>query len=493
MQKTKLAQLLNKLEETEVKAFNKFLASPYFNNSPVIIRYWEQLKKNLSQLDAPSLHAEKLFKKLFPKEEFQEKKLRQIRSRLLKLLEEFLVIEQLKKDNYAYKKRVADVYFEKELKLEFEKRYQLLLKDLKVEDFLTGEQLHRKLSLYHQLYFNHLHTKRDEYPKYLSASTDLLESYYERQKQLYALEWFSHQERYSHAIPTLILQYKKGLHTNGSELTDTLESIYKNMLKLFLVPQEMEKTAYYLCKDQLTKNYYHLGSKEKNIFLKLLINFCITRFKEGKQLDEELFYLYDLGLSDNSIFVNEKITNLTFLSIVINASKLKKIDWARSFVNLEKWRLYEDKKETYLGFAEAAILFYSDNFKDCLKLISNLDYTYFTLMEVVKRELQIRAAFEIYINDSSYKTTILSFILNLEKYLNRKIVLSIRKKEACFQFIKLLKMVIQWNEEKEHLNKLILIKEKIQDATLISSMFRNWLLQHIEKFEKGLSRTTLSK
>ena len=87
--KTKLAQLLSKLEKQEITAFDKYLQSSYFNNSPVVLRYWKQLKKYAPSFDIPKPSAKKLYKKLYPEEDFDEKKLRQLRSRFLKLVEDF--------------------------------------------------------------------------------------------------------------------------------------------------------------------------------------------------------------------------------------------------------------------------------------------------------------------------------------------------------------------------------------------------------------------
>jgi len=490
--KTKLAQLLSKLEKQEITAFEKYLQSPYFNNSPVVLRYWKQLKKYAPSFDIPKPSAEKLFKKLYPEEDFEEKKLRQLRSRFLKLVEDFLAIEQLRRDDFAYKKRIADAYFEKEIKKEFEKRYHLLLKTMEVEDFLTEKELSQKLSLYHQLYFNHLHAKRDTYPKYLEASTRLLKYYHERRKQLYALEWVSLKEQFSHPIPTTISQYTEDLNARTPELVDTLESLYINMLKLFIAPKEKEETVYFICKEQLIRNYECVSLKEKNIFLKLLINFCISRFKEGEQLNQELFSLYSLGLSDKAIFVEDKMTNITFLTIVTTGVKLQKFDWAKSFIIKEKWRLFEKDMDLYIKVADASILFYTNKFKDCVERLSTIEHTHFTTMDVVRKNLQIRAIFECYIQDNTYQKLLMTNINNFEKYLTRKLELSIQKRTTNLTFLFFLKKIILWKEVQNNDEESHLIKEQLDQTKSISKMYKKWLIYHIENItkEKGLLKTT---
>jgi len=486
MQKTKLVQLISKLKEAEIKAFDKFLQSPYFNNSPVIIRYWEQLKKYAPSFDTAQLSVEKLFKKIFPKEDFDEKKLRQLRSRLLKLLEEFLAIEQLKKDEFAYKKRVADAYFEKELKKEFEKKYYQLLKKLENEDVLTDQELHQKLSLHHQLYFDANHVKGDLLGKDLEECTILLDQYYTRQKLLYTIEWISINKRYSYSIPDNILNYCEDLKTKEYKQKMPIIEMLVLAVKLLLLEDKKADEVFYKTKKIFEVNYENISEMEKNLILRLLLNFCISKGDGGNCRTQDMFQLYQIGLSDRAIFYNGLMTNATFINIVNTALKLEKKEWATNFIEQEKYRLYEPQNDLYLLIGKASLAFNKKQYQDCLEILSKMNSIHFTTVEIAKRGLNLRATFECYLLDQSYSKTLFYCIESYKKFIKRKTILSDRKRKSYLHLVQYVQSLFNWVEQEKSLTKLNRLKKNLIMLEPFPAQSKKWAIKHIENWEKKM-------
>jgi len=480
MQTTKLAQLLSKLEKQEITAFEKYLQSPYFNNSPVVLRYWKQLKKYAPSFDNPKPSAKKLYKKLYPEEDFDEKKIRQLRSRFLKLVEDFLAIEQLRNDDFAYKKRIADAYLEKEIKKEFEKRYHSLLEDLEVDDFLTEKELSQKLSLHHQLYFNEYHVKGALPTKDLEACTTLIEQYYARQKLLYAIEWISISKWYKNNIPDTILTYCQALKKSVNKQAFTAQEILEQAVKLLLLEGEQADDVFDKVKKQFEVNYDNINATTKNLILRLLLNFCIRKGDNGISVKQDTFQLYQLGLSDEAIFYKGLMTNVTFINIVGAALQLGKQEWVTRFINKEKYRLYEPQKELYLSIGKATLAFYKKEYPDCLTILSSMNSTSFVTMEIAKRGLKLRTTFECFLLDPSYSNTLFSIIESDMKFINRKTILTEKKRKSYLNLARNVLMFTKWIKNKGSLAKLNHLKSNLIKLEPFPSQSKEWLLNHIE-------------
>ena len=250
------------------------------------------LKKYAPNFNAPQLTNEKVFKKLFPKTAYTEKKLRQLRSQLFKLVEEFLAVERFKQDNFSLKKGIGDAYLEKGMKDNFEKKYDELQKSFEAEAFLSTSELHQKMSLHHQLYFNELNVKGDECSTDLIGGTLLLEKYYIQQQQIYTIEWLSSNLPYNHDIPQNILAYIEVLkHKPTIEYLESTESVFENAIRL-LINKDSIDDLFDKLKEQFAKCYPKMDAKAKNLLLRLLINYCIHLEDKGKKNTSAIFELY---------------------------------------------------------------------------------------------------------------------------------------------------------------------------------------------------------
>jgi len=485
MRETKLILLLRTFDTSEMKGFDKFVKSPYFNTNKTIIQLWEHIKKYAPDFTAVQLSQEKSFKKLFPKTPFDEKRLRQLRSRLFKLVEQFLVIEQINEDQYQYDKQLATVYYKRALKEEFEKKQRALVQNFAADGMLEVTDLQQKLELQHQLYFNEFKVKGDKHPAELAECTQLLEEYYTRQKLLYTIEWLSISKRYSHNIPDIILNYCEYLKKRSSQKTSIIIEILEQAVILFLSEGKQADDIFDKVKHQFEANYKNINKTDKNLILRLLLNFCIKGHDTGDDKTEDMFKLYQLGINDGAIFYKGKMTNMSLMNITTNALKFGKFEWVATFIKNESSRLYEPQKEFYLSIVDAVVSFYKGNYQECIKQLSNIPSTDITTVELVKRDLKLRAVFEYYLIDSTYASILYADIESYTKFLKRKNILARAKKEPSLNANRLLLRIVKWKEKGGNLNSLLLLKKMLVEMTL-SSSYKKWFLNHIQNFEQKL-------
>ena len=489
MKKIKLFQLLGTFTDVELRALDKFLQSPYFNTSETIIQYWKCLRRYEPNYYSSKLTDEKVFKKLFPEEEYEEKKLRQLRSRLLKLVEDFLAIEQFKKEKFAYKKRIADAYLEKEIKEEAEKGYRKLIKGLGSEAYMTPLDWHRKMQLSHQLYFNHLHVKDATYPKDLLACTEALGSYYEQQRLFYTAEWIALKQMYQHSLPEMVVDILNEIKVSSVvQKRGVLNKLSYNIIRLFLLNGTVAEQLFYTIQQELTVHFSGIDKVEKVRILKQLINFCIAKQKEGKFWWKEMFELYQLGLSDDSLLHNGKMGNATFQNIVSTACGNRENAWAEQFINNYQDLLFEQNKEAYLHMAKAYVIFNKEEFINCLDLLSRINTKHIINLEILRKGLQVRAAFECFLVDKTFEITLNSHINSYSRYLNRKSILSESKKNAFLNLNKIILKLIKYISQEGNKTDLLSIQEQINVMNPLPETIRQWLIKHTKKM--GLSETS---
>ncbi len=482
MRTTKLIVLLQTFSPAEIRAFDKFVNSKYFNHSQKLIVLWEQLKKTVSKFDDKKWSREKLFSKVFKGEKFDDNKLRQLMSRLLKLAEKFLIIEDLEKKEIDYQLATAQVYYQKGLKENYEKITTKQLDNLSSEAFLTPQAIYQKLSLHHQLYFNEFNRKGDAYCTHFVESTRLLEQYYHQQKLIYTIEWLSRNLRYHYDIPQSIVGYVDALKKKPFEENKVgIVIILENAVRLLTTPND---EVFQQIKKQFFSNYEMIDKKIKNLLFRLLINYCVGRNDKGKNVNKEIFQLYELGLEDGAIFYKGLMTNVTFINIVSNALIIGENEWVKSFIKSEIFRMYEPQKELYQQFANAITLFFEHQYQDCLSQLSKLEKSDLIILEVPRRNLHLRTIFECYIIGQIHIKSLYAQLESYQKYLKRKSILSTSKRKAYQNFGSFLLRLVKWCETEGSEKKLVKLNEELRVIQPFPSLSREWLLNHINILKK---------
>lgn len=146
MKDTQFIDLLKKFSTLEINHFEKFLISPYFNTNKNLSKMYACIKKFHPNYNDENIAKDKIYSKLFPGENYDDGKMRYYTNELLKLAENFLAQENLKKDRFIY-----DVHSLKEL---IERR----------EDKLSYKKLAdirktlQSVSYPNEIYFFYLHT-----------------------------------------------------------------------------------------------------------------------------------------------------------------------------------------------------------------------------------------------------------------------------------------------------------------------------------------------
>jgi hypothetical protein len=97
MQKSVLVEILRSLNRKEVRDLQKWLQSPAHNQRSDVIQLFDFLVENSSREKALP-EKEQAWKAIFPKEPYDDARMRQVMYFLLKNIEEFLIFSDLTDD-----------------------------------------------------------------------------------------------------------------------------------------------------------------------------------------------------------------------------------------------------------------------------------------------------------------------------------------------------------------------------------------------------------
>ncbi|MBK9331164.1 MAG: hypothetical protein IPM96_01905 [Ignavibacteria bacterium] len=132
MKDTRLIRTLKSFSREEMKLFEKFAASPFFNNGRNYLPLLSELKIFLSGIDSDNFSYENIYENLYPGKKFNKQVMWNLVSGLEKLALEFLLQTALKNS----KKERSVLMFDELLKRNLDR--EILSQIQKTEKFLGG-------------------------------------------------------------------------------------------------------------------------------------------------------------------------------------------------------------------------------------------------------------------------------------------------------------------------------------------------------------------
>ena len=332
----KLLELLQKLESADWNRLEKFMHSPFFNESELMCRHFEYLLQFAPDFGDEKLNAEACFNFHFPDKTFDKAVVNKLNSQLFKLLENFLSHKQLENDNFEKDYQLLQ-YYEREM---LHKHYESTFKRLSQMQEASGLQDLNK--------FRQELLLASSYSEYLSKQDNRVGDV--------------NIQGVNNALDVYFLLFKLVLFNmmvtrknfanvdyNLTWMEEILEyldkSVYKNIpaiqlyREVLLMQQFPEKKQHYLrLKALLLEFGSQLPLHEIQNFYTYLEN-TVKHIFPIPQYYEELFSLYQLQLEQGSIYLDGYLSHSHYRNIALAALNLKKFDWVESFIQNHRQRV----------------------------------------------------------------------------------------------------------------------------------------------------------
>ena len=373
MYNSHLIAILKTFSKKEIRDYKKWLNSPIHNQRDDVVRLFEYLMVAGHLEKEKFLAKERVFTKIFPKEPFDDAKIRQTMHFLLKATEEFLIYQELRGDEIRSRMALSSVYRKRKLEKAFQKTIKSV-ETLQEKSPYRDEHFLRNGYLIELEKYTFNEGKKRTAEINLQQVSDALDNTFLADKLRQTCLILAHQAVYK-------TRYKIGM------LEETLQHIDKNELLHFpaigiyyycyrMSTDEAHSQEHFQNLRKLMDAYSTQFSKPelKDIYL-LAINYCTSQISSGKaKMHNELFNLYKEGMDSMILIENDELSRFTFRNLVNLGIVLQEFEWVNNFI--EKYQQYLSSKyrEDFVLFAKARLHYVKKEYKQAMQIIATLDF-----------------------------------------------------------------------------------------------------------------------
>jgi len=478
MQNTRLIQLLKTFSVHDIKRFRDFVNSPFYNKNKNVVSLFNVLKKFHPVFGIKLPEEEIIFKTVFPKEEYDYFKLKNIASDLLALGKEFLSVSMFNSNEHIKNKFLLEQFRDRNLDSMF-------------------------LQLY-KSYFEKLdtHPVRDEY--YFSKQFDLAEElkcYYSPREPNFHQNLFQVQldNFVSFSLIKLTRLYNTMLHENKQNnslfdlkmFEETFQYIKNNKIEnnpallmfyyIVLLQKENNEKYFFKLKKLVNENFYRFSHFDIYMYFLHMAGFCAEMYNVKCRTDfaKEHFLLSKENFDRGTIEMG-KIMYPDFMNHVKIAVRVEEYEWAEKYMNKFKDSLTEEYKNETLNFCYGYISYRKGNLEKALDLLSQSNFPNFILKVQVKILL-----LQIYYEKEFYEQAF-AMIDTFKHYLHREKNLIEGYRKSFGEFARITNELIRiksGQSSKETKYNLDRIKKDIEKINYNQFGIKLWLRQKAKEIK----------
>lgn len=465
MEDSKLILLLKTFDKEDWRWFRKFLLSPYFNSREELILLFDYLRKQAPDFGPLGLKKEKIFKKIFPKQPFNEKDLSYSMSYLLSLAEKFLMQRQFEDSppnmNNHLLRSLVNRQLNKHYNFHFDKfekqlqTYQTVHIDYYLQQYHLAEIAHTHFETQNlrqndnqQLQETHRHLNQFYFLHLLKHSCELL-----TRKKAYGGEF---QPLLTDSVIHFLQQ---------QENIDPLLSIFLQIYTL--LKEENPSSDFELLKTLLQQFEDKIPQSEKRFIFLHAINYCLLQINKNNQPNyyvEQSLELYLKGIKEGFLLNNGYLSPWTFKNVIRLGLNLKRYSFTEDFIQTYHKQLELEFQEDALHYNLANLYYQKKDYQTAqIHLIqvqfSDIFYTLGAktmLLKIYYVQEEIEALF--------------SLMASFSIYLRRNKKISSDYRATFSNFNSLLSQIVRAQKD-----KIPAIVEKINNTKQLTE--RKWLLE----------------
>lgn len=471
MIKSKPLLILRNFSIKEFRDFEKFLHSDLYQGSNALLPLFQILKSHFPRLDSPALEKKKVFRKLFPREEFDENKMRHLLSVLGKALEEFIVMRELAADPMRKKLLLLDYYRRAGLEKYYVQIFDDALKSQQKATIKDALWFFNQYLLEEKAYIYSQYQKSRSLDNNLQTLSDNLDLFYITNKLKHSGEMLTREM-------LLKVTYHKPLLDEVIAYVDQSSFTRYPAVHIYyliiLMHQEPEKNVHYHKLIELLDEHKGHFTREELVDMYVFAqNYCTNRINSGhSEYLREIFSLYRKMIELDAIYENGYVRPNVFKNIVTVGIRLEEYDWVEKFIENQKEKLDPKHKEHALNYNLAWLHYARKDFKKALRHLAHAD-----MMDIFyqlgARCLQLKIYYET-LEDSAFYALTDSFYV----YLRRNEQIADFQKNAHLLFVRTIKRLMRIRLEKDRQAAAVLREELLEAKNVLDL---NWFLKKLDE------------
>ncbi|MCB0845624.1 MAG: hypothetical protein KDE26_20380 [Bacteroidetes bacterium] len=372
----KLIRVISTLSATEIKAFQQFIESDFFN-------------PNLNTRDLlaflipfhPEYQAEKLdelyiFGKLFPGEKYRAQRLREEFSRLFALLKKFLAYQEFQLHPEQEAIWTLAQFRKRKLPKAFQTQWKAIQKSLDQETMKDAEYYRLQSELAQEA--NGLFGSKEIRIADDSLQTwvDNLDIFYLTHKLRESCEMLNRQHILNADYELRMMgQVAEYLNHEGKSLLDIPAiRIYYQIFLMFTQPEE--ESHYAILVNLLNENHPSFSPEEGRGMYKYVQNYCIRKINQGNsEYLTKLFRLYQSELENGIIFSNGWLAHTDYKNIVTVGLRVGEFTWVHDFLYEYQEKVAEPFRMNVFNYCLASWYQEKGQHDQAIRLLQKVEFT----------------------------------------------------------------------------------------------------------------------
>jgi len=378
MNSSTLIEIFKTFSSKEIREFEDFVSSPYYNKNKNVIILFKLIKNGYPDFKGEILTKEIAYRKIYKGAKYNDATMRTLIFYLQELAEKFLSLKNFENNKHSAETHLLLELNERDLNKVFEKNYKSASKELaKVKQKSVNYFYNKFLIDFENLYYhNKIYHDRDE--KYINkinipeVFNNLTYFYLSRIYRYYLYHLNVKKKFNTHQKLNL---FEELVYTHNTEEYKDVPviNVYYYCLMMSLKPEDED---YYHKAHELIKNNGAEFDQDDAIeFYINLENYCKRKMKAGRdEYVKELFSIYKDELKSKLYLFRGNMPELFYKSVMDTAIRLKEYDWAKKFILEYKKELPAPHREdTYLQ-CMGVYEFNVENYERALELISKIKF-----------------------------------------------------------------------------------------------------------------------
>lgn len=469
MKNSAIIAVLKTLDKKECREFSKWLSSPFFNQRQDVLDLFQYLMAANHLKEDKFLEKERIYRKLFPKESYDDAKMRQTIHFLHRQLEQFLAYKEIENDEYAYSVAYLKSLRRRKVTSVFQKKFNALRRAGLGNKALDNDGLRNSLTLYDEYssFLGEIDRTRDIR---LQDSINAFDALFIAEKLKFACHTLSHQQVFKTEYKSLFLKEVINAVETQQELLEypTIAIYYY----LYLMQSQPEADDYYFALKATLQEHAQVFSTLEQRDLRLMaLNYCIQRMNRGAApFVREAFESYRDAFESQFILENGVLSRRTYLNAILIALRLKEFEWVEHAIKTYTQFIESGYEEAFGSFSMAKLAFEREDYPLAQRLLIHFDSNDILISLMAKTLL-----LKIYYEEDEYDA-LDSLLESMKVYLKRKEVLSYHREvfQNMLTYTRKLVRVNPFDKQKR-----TALRSEIEQATPLAE--RPWLLEQVDK------------
>jgi hypothetical protein len=399
---SKLVILLKTLNKQELERLEKFVNSPFFNSSEQLISFFGLLKNNHPEYK--TLTKERIFSHFYPDEEYKDKKVRDLLSRMLEVAQNFLAQLEFEKNKNTSSIFVMNQFIERNLERHFRSRYKDSEKKLKEdmvidENYLYSEYMLMKLNRNHAEIFKNVIFEEElsnivnsEYQLFLNYVILNVLSY----TILFSIRKYNTNNEVNLEFSDMVIQFLDKYPIENYPIITILRSVLDLQKRDSEPVSDTDTATYRGLIETLNANDPAINLEMKRMIYIYLVNY--TRIKSlvyNKFFKDEHYRLLKYSI-ENDLYpkVGNYFSEASYMIVASESLINKDFEWAEKFIAEFKPKLKSEVRENAYTFCMSNLNYRKGNYEKALKFLVkvSIEDIYYQLKV---KNLQVKIHYEL--------------------------------------------------------------------------------------------------